>query len=239
MTELDFLDKWYYFLLVAIACYMVGCFNFAVIISHLKSKDIRDEGSGNPGTLNMTRTFGLKVGIINFLCDVIKGGVPALVGYILFKDYNFKGTQISVSDFARYFCGLFVVIGHIFPITLKFKGGKGIASTLGLFIFGISCEKWWYIFCIICVFVLLFIYMAISQLGSMASLVSVSVFTVWQAAIFVVRYLKTAHLLLILLMSMLLLVNILTWFAHRKNIYRLLGGEEHKTTIIKKKNKIK
>ena len=144
MIEIAFSEIWYWFLLCAAACYLTGCFNFAVVISHFKKSDIRNVGSGNPGTMNMTRTFGLKIGAINFFCDVIKGGLPAVIGWLIFRNYVFAGTDVLVSDFARYFCGLFVIIGHIFPVTMKFKGGKGIASTMGLFSFALPCEQWWY-----------------------------------------------------------------------------------------------
>lgn len=83
--------------------------------------------------MNMSREFGLKVGLVNFLLDVAKGGVPALVSYFIFRGYVFAGTDVVVSDFTRYFCGVFVIIGHIWPVTMRFRGGKGIASTLGLF----------------------------------------------------------------------------------------------------------
>ena len=76
MKEFYFSSGWYWFLLAAVACYMIGCFNFAVIISHIKRKDIRDIGSGNPGSMNMTRTFGLKVGAINFFCDLVRAAFP-------------------------------------------------------------------------------------------------------------------------------------------------------------------
>ena len=139
MKEFYIADGWYWFLIAAVVCYFIGCFNFAVLISHFKKKDIRKVGSGNPGTMNMTRTFGMKIGVLNFFCDLIKGGVPALAGYLIFKDYVFAGTEVLVSDFARYFFGVFVIIGHIFPVTMKFKGGKGIASTFGMFVFALFC----------------------------------------------------------------------------------------------------
>ena len=95
--------------------------------------------------MNMTRSLGLKFGAVNFFCDVFKGGLPVLAAYFLFKDYVFENSSVVVSDFARYFFGLFVIIGHIFPVTLKFKGGKGIASTMGAFLFALPCEEWWFI----------------------------------------------------------------------------------------------
>ena len=188
VKTLAFSDSWYWFLLSAAVCYFIGCFNFAVLISHFKKSDIRGVGSGNPGSMNMTRTFGLKIGAINFFCDAIKGGLPALVAWIIFKDYVFAGTDIAVSDFARYLCGTFVIIGHVFPVTMKFKGGKGIASTMGLFLFSLPCEQWWYFFIVAVFFCLVLLYIALTEWGSMGSLIGVSGLTIWQACIFVVRY---------------------------------------------------
>lgn len=236
MIEIAFSEIWYWFLLCAAACYLTGCFNFAVVISHFKKSDIRHVGSGNPGTMNMTRTFGLKIGAINFFCDVIKGGLPAVIGWLIFKNYVFAGTDILVSDFARYFCGLFVIIGHIFPVTMKFKGGKGIASTMGLFSFALPCEQWWY-FPIAVVFLFGVLgYIAVTEWGSMGSLIGVSGLTVWQAALFVIRYEnEITNPWVISLLMILFVINVLTWVAHRKNIYKLFAGEEHHTAVRKHK----
>ncbi len=236
MKEFNVAENWYWFLVAAIACYLLGCFNFAVLISRIKKQDIRGVGSGNPGTMNMTRSFGIKIGAVNFFCDVIKGGVPALVGWLLFKDYVFAGTQISVSDFTRYFFGLFVVIGHIFPVTMKFMGGKGIASTVGLFAFALPCEEWWYFLVAFVFLTCVLAYIIVFELGSMGSLVGVTALSIWQAAIFVLRYKEVLlNGWVISILMMLLMLNILTWGAHHKNIYKLLAGEEHRTKVRKKR----
>ncbi len=240
MKEFFISEDWYWFVLAAVVCYLVGCFNFAVLISHFKKKDIRDVGSGNPGTMNMTRTFGLKTGAVNFFCDVLKGGVPALAAYFIFKDYVFAGTGVSVSDFARYFFGLFVIIGHIFPVTLKFKGGKGIASTMGLFLFALPCENWWYVFIVAALLICVLLFIIVTEWGSMGSLLGVASLTVWQAALFAVRYSENfTNVWVIVTLMILLAINLLTWIAHRKNIFKLLAGEEHRTSVKKHKNKAK
>ena len=224
----------------AVVCYLIGCFNFAVLISHIKKKDIRTEGSGNPGTMNMTRTFGLKIGAINFFCDVIKGGLPAVIGWIIFKDYCFEGTTVVVSDFMRYFCGVFVIIGHIFPVTMKFKGGKGIASTMGLFAFAIPCEPngWWYFFIAVAYLVGVLLYITFTEWGSMGSLIGVSGLTIFQIVLFILRYSENlSNAWVVSIFMILLLINFLTWFAHRKNIYKLVAGEEHHTAVRKHKKK--
>jgi glycerol-3-phosphate acyltransferase PlsY len=236
MKEFNMIEGWYLFVIAAVCCYIVGCFNFAVLISHFKKKDIREQGSGNPGTMNMTRTFGIKIGAINFFCDVIKGGVPALIGYFLFKGYVFAGTDVLVSDFARYFFGTFVVIGHIFPATLKFKGGKGIASTMGLFAFALPCDEWWLFFVAFAVLVCVLLYIVVSEWGSMGSLMGVAMLTIIQAVIFVLRYsYELANGWVISTLMLLLVINLLTWIAHHKNIYSLLAGEEHHTSVRHKK----
>ena len=85
MKTFDFSTGWWQFLLMALISYLVGCFNFAVLIARLKHKDIRKMGSGNPGTMNMSREFGAWVGIVTFLLDAFKGGVPAVISYFIYK----------------------------------------------------------------------------------------------------------------------------------------------------------
>ena len=133
MKELALSQSWYWFVLMAIACYLIGSINFSLLVSRILHHDIRKEGSGNPGTMNMFRTFGVKIGLLIFFLDAFKGGIPAVISYFVFRNYQFAGTTVLVSDFTRYLCGVSVIVGHIFPIIMKFKGGKGIASTLGLF----------------------------------------------------------------------------------------------------------
>ena len=232
MTEFFVSEKWYYFIIAAAVCYLVGCFNFAVIISQFKNRDIRRVGSGNPGTMNMMRTFGLKVGIINFFCDALKGGLPVLAVYFVFRGSVFAGTDVVVADFMRYFCGLFVVIGHIFPVTMKFKGDKGIASTLGLFWVALACERWWYVFIGLGVCLLVFAYIAVSEWGSMGSLLGVSAFSIWQCVEFFFEYYSVLlNGWVIACFMLILVINLFTWIAHHKNLYKLLGGEEHRTSI--------
>lgn len=237
MSALSFATSWYWFLLGGIASYLIGCFNFAVLISHFKNKDIRDMGSGNPGTMNMTRSFGLKFGAINFFCDVFKGGIPALVGWLIFKDYYFEGTNFFVADFARYLFGIMVIIGHIFPVTMKFKGGKGIASTMGLFLFAISCECWWYMFIVILFLTGVLLYIIFTEMGSMGSLFGVTGLSVFQAVVTLIKYNGANNVWVIVTLALIFGINVLTWAAHRQNIWRLLAGEEHRTSVRKHKSK--
>ena len=234
MKELASSQLWYWLLLMAVICYLIGCFNFAVIIAKTKHKDVHKIGSGNPGTMNMTREFGLKVGLINFLCDACKGGIPAVVSYFIFRGYVFAGTDVVISDFTRYFCGVFVIIGHIWPVTMRFRGGKGIASSLGLFWFCLSCESAWNILIGLGGLLIVLGYIILTEWGSMGSLLGVSGFSVWQGLIFFFRYeAELANGWVIGAFVLLLCINFLTWFAHRKNLVRLFAGEEHRTSVKK------
>lgn len=234
MRDFSFSEKWYQFLILAVICYLVGCFNFARMISRFKHKDITKIGSGNPGTMNMSREFGLKVGVLTFFCDAFKGGIPVLVSYFLYRDCIFAGTDILVSDFARYFSGLFVIIGHIFPVTMKFKGGKGIASSLGLFWFSLSCEHPLWILGVFALLLCVVLFIYATEWGSLGSLLGVTGFSIIQAVIFFVRYADSAvNAYLICLYAFVFALNVLTWCAHRKNLARLFAGEEHHTSIKK------
>lgn len=234
MKNFNLSQNWWQLIIIAIVCYFVGCFNFAKLISRSKNKDITTIGSGNPGTMNMSREFGLKIGLLTFFCDVLKGGVPALIGYFIYRNYVFEGTAFLVSDFIRYFCGLFVVIGHIFPATMGFKGGKGIASTLGLFWFALSCESAWWILFTFLMLVGVVLIILLTEMGSLGSLIGVTGLSIVQMVMFVLRYGNMPlNAYLVCAYAFILLINILTWAAHHENLMRLFAGEEHHTSIKK------
>ena len=237
MKEVYFLKSWWQFLIMAIVCYLIGCINFALLISRRRKRDITKIGSGNPGTMNMSREFGWKVGVLTFFCDALKGGVPALISYFLYRDKVFAGTNIVVSDFTRYFCGIWVIIGHIYPVTMGFKGGKGIASTLGLFWINLGASgdvfHYWYLLIGFGLLLGLVLFIYLTEWGAMGSLVGVASFSVWQGVEFLVRYGIGFNAYMVCLFAAILAINLLTWWAHRKNIMRLLAGEEHRTSVKK------
>lgn len=234
--EIKFSDIWYWFVVMAVVSYFVGCFNFALLISKIKHKDVRKMGSGNPGTMNMSRQFGLKIGAMTLFLDMIKGGVPLLIAYFIFKGKVFAGTEVYVSDLARYVCGVSVIIGHIYPVTMRFKGGKGIASTLGMYSFALCCETQypWMIGLVLGVLLLTLFYIWASEWGSMGSLLGVSLLAVAQGIVFFFRYHDCLSNGFVIAIFMLLFADcVLTWFAHRRNLIALLSGEEHHTSVKK------
>lgn len=222
-------------IIFAIASYLFGNINWALIISKLKKTDIRKLGSGNPGTLNMSRNLGLKTGLLTFLLDVLKGVVPTTVAYFVFRERCFTGTDFNVADFGMYLCGFCVVLGHIYPVILKFKGGKGIASTIGVFI---VCEcvcgwEWAVVEIMALVGALVFIY--ITEFGAMGSFIAITPAAIGSSIRLFLLYgnseivkCTTFHVLSNMLIF---LICFFTWFAHRRNIERMLAGEEHPTSI--------
>ena len=179
--------QWWHFILIFLGGYLIGNINFAILITKFMKTDIRKMGSGNPGTINMVRNFGFKIGALTLILDCLKGFLPSLIGFLI------AGTA------GLYTAGLGVIIGHIYPAVYKFKGGKGIASTLGIFL--------------------------VSQPWLTVILFSVSVLVIVEG------FRCKAEPFALYISLLLFAIFILTWFAHRKNIYRLLMGVENKTNL--------
>ena len=120
--------------LLAILCvvsYFLGNINFGKIIAKSKNVDLSKSGSGNLGATNMYRTMGAKLGYLTLLLDASKGIIPSVTGFFVFGGASgvFPDALIGL-----YACGFSAVLGHVFPVVYKFKGGKGIATTLGVFL---------------------------------------------------------------------------------------------------------
>ena len=159
----------------AICSYFFGNFNWAIFISKIKKSDVRQLGSGNPGTLNMGRNFGLKIGLLVFCLDIIKGVIPTLAAFFIFRNRGcFNNTNFLIKDFALYLCGFCAVLGHIYPIFYLFKGGKGIASSIGVFLFiEFSCGYAWGLVVVMALVAAgLFIYF--TEFGAMGSFIAIT-----------------------------------------------------------------
>lgn len=203
-------------ILCVIGSYFIGNINNALIISKLKKKDIREMGSGNPGTMNMIRNFGIVIGGLTLLIDVLKGVIPALLGwYLLGERFTFGADKAGI-----YICGLSVIIGHIFPVFLKFKGGKGIASTIGVCI---VINPWLTAIS----FLAGIIFLAFTKMGAATSFVIISVPLMYAA------YNSEGDIVSLILLFALF---ILPFIKHFENIKKLFSGTENKTVLIKKKN---
>ena len=111
--------------------YLVGSIPFGYVIAIAKGVDVRKEGSGNIGATNVGRVLGRKFGAIIFVLDLLKGFVVVLLVPIFVSDIKFPTTSDKLLVIL---CGLCVLLGHAFPVYLKFKGGKAVATSFGVFI---------------------------------------------------------------------------------------------------------
>ncbi|MEG2014573.1 MAG: glycerol-3-phosphate 1-O-acyltransferase PlsY [Clostridia bacterium] len=200
---------WWQFMLLALGCYLFASFNFAVLISRLfEKKDIRSEGSHNPGTTNMFRVFGFLPGFATFILDLLKGLLCALVARLIFN--NIDSATVT---FASYFAGTFAVIGHIFPLFFHFQGGKGVATTLGIVAF---LQPYFFL----CLIIPSVIIIALTDRMSIFALFFVTVTVIY-------HWIMSALGLVAIEESILFtIIFALVVFAHRNNIKRLIKREE-------------
>ena len=206
------------YIVVILAAYLLGSISFSVIISKkMAGFDVREKGSGNAGSTNVLRTVGKKAAIITLLCDVLKGVVAVLIAFII---GNIIGENIDKALLIQ-LAGFFVILGHTFPIFFGFKGGKGIATALGVLLI-----TNWNIGLICLAFAL--IIMAITRMVSLGSISA--------AILFPVLVLFTAHNAYIadggyFIFSLILAALVI--FNHRSNIKRLIEGKENKLSFKK------
>ncbi len=227
------------FFAMLIVSYFIGNVNNAIIISKLKKNDIRKLGSGNPGTMNMSRNFGLKIGLLTLFLDALKGAIPSLIGYFLFKGvpiFTDAPYYFYFEDLAKYAFGLMAVIGHIFPVIYKFKGGKGIATTIGTLLVCSITSGWpWVIAVMAGVAAIVFIY--VTEFGAMGSFIAITPPAVANVIYLFLKYntydtqIRSVNVFYIVSCLIIALMCFITWLAHRKNIERMLKGEEHHTSI--------
>ena len=205
--------------LLVIFSYLLGNVNFARILSKRKNKDITKQGSGNPGTMNMLRTFGFMSGLLTLVLDAIKGAIPALVGFLIFGGTG-GGAMALIGLYAG---GLAVILGHNFPVFNHFKGGKGIACMLGIFLVARPIET-------LIAIVVVFIYLCIFDYGAVGSFILITGITLCEAYhIDVAGFEPTLALILKLI---LFVMFFLAWFMHRQNIFRMLIGKENKINLV-------
>lgn len=198
--------------------YLLGNINFAKVISRLKKDDITKHGSGNPGSMNMLRTFGLKTALLTLFFDALKSAIPSLVGF-----YMFGGDVNSAVSYTGLFIGgTSAVIGHCFPVAYGFKGGKGVASMLGMYA---VAEPYW----ALAMFGICFLYLVIFDYGALASFLFITVLTLIEGYKFHSN---------IIISIILFIVYFLVWFMHRGNINRLLIGKENRVNFIDKLKKV-
>ena len=192
--------NWIY-LACAAAGYVIGNFETAVLLSKFFfHDDVRKHGSGNAGTTNMLRVFGMKPGIFTFIGDLLKGMLAVIIGRLL------------AGELGGYVCGLFAVIGHDFPVLFGFKGGKGVATSLGIAWLVATPEA-------AAATAIGFAIIYFSQMVSLGSLLGFTGFVIATVAF------NLADIPLCILCAVLLALMII---RHIENIKRIIKGNESK-----------
>ncbi len=204
------------YIIVSIIAYLLGSISFSVIFGKkFAGIDVRTQGSGNAGSTNVLRTVGKKAAALTLLCDCLKGILAVLIAII-------AGNIASGTDKALLvqLAAIFVVLGHTFPIFFGFKGGKGVATSLGVILI-IN----WKIGLICLVFAL--VLMAFSKIVSLGSVAAAILFPILTVFIHTNYIVEGNYIIFGIILAAFVLYN------HRANISRLLEGKENKINFNK------
>ena len=204
------------YIVVAILSYLIGSINFSIIISKkVAGFDVSEKGSGNAGTTNMLRTVGKKAALITLVCDILKGVISILLALLIGKIAKEANNSILVQ-----IAGILVIIGHTFPIFFKFKGGKGVATAVGVLL-----TTNWQIGLICLIFGLVLI--ALTRMVSLGSITAAILFPI------LVLFIKTNYIVEGNYFIYSLIIAVMVVFNHRENVKRLLSGTENKLSFKK------
>ena len=209
------MTEYFILFLIFIICYLIGSIPFGLILTKLfDNNDLRNIGSGNIGATNVLRTGNKTLALLTLILDLSKSFIPL---FIFFKLYphpiinDFFNLIIVDKIFLILVFGYFFVLGHCFPIWLKFKGGKGIATSLGV----ILSIDFFIGLCLLTIWISVFLIFKISSLSALISSTSFPILIFF-------KYEKVNLLYLSILLT------IFVFFTHRTNIIRLLKKEEKK-----------
>ena len=203
------------FFLMILFAYLLGSVPFGFLIAKDQGIDLRKVGSGNIGATNTGRVLGKKWGILCMLLDILKGLVPMLV----IREQNAGPLQLTL----WLLVGCAAVLGHVFPVYLKFKGGKGVATSLGI-VLGL----WpYYTLCGVAAFLVWLVLVLLWRYVSLASIVAAIAFPVFLiAAILIFKDWELSQLWPLVVVAV--LMSLLVVIRHTDNIKRLADGSEAK-----------
>lgn len=202
---------WIFAAITVIIGYLLGNLNGAVCVSRLMGDDVRSHGSGNAGLTNFIRNYGASRSLFVIVIDAGKAVVSCVLGGLLLMRYTQFRTGAALG-------GAAVMLGHVFPVFLKFRGGKGILS--GLFI--AIVVDWRIALMILAVFALFYLTTQYVSLGSVLAAITFGIG-------FVVFHNNNLPVMLCGIF-----MSLLATFMHRQNIVRLVRGEERKTNLFQK-----
>lgn len=210
------------FLIVFIVSYLLGSVDFGIIISNLVyHKDVRQCGSGNAGTTNMLRTYGKKAAAMTVIGDFLKGTVSVLFARHMFAISTLEYIEgmpdgATIGEIACYIAVLGALLGHLYPIYFKFKGGKGVATGTGAMLRASPIPT-------LFAMVIFFAVAAVSRIVSLASITASVGFLI--GTLF---YFKFTHTFSVPALISAIVIPGIIIYAHRSNIKRLLNGTEYK-----------
>lgn len=220
-------------IVILILSYLVGSIPTSIIISRLiNGSDIRNYGSGNAGGTNVARTFGWKYGILVILLDAFKGVVAVVfVARLHFGDLPFDNpTPFDDFTFIQLLAGLCAVVGHVWTVFASFRGGKGIATAMGMALSLVTIDM----MIALAIFTLVVVTFRYVSLGSIVAAVSLPLILFVRENFFHV-HIENYNTLILFTSSLALLLI----YTHRSNIDRLLKGQENKIRLFKKRIKSK
>ena len=206
------------YILIGIISYCLGSISFSVIFSKkMAGFDVREKGSGNAGSTNVLRTVGKKAAALTLICDILKGIVAVLLAYAFSHIVEDANGSLMVQ-----IAGIMVVIGHTFPVFFKFKGGKGVATSLGIIILinyqiGLICL----------IFALLVMFL--TKTVSIGSIMAAILFPVLTLLLHENYLIEGNYIIFGILLALIVIYN------HRSNIKRIMNGEENKLGNKEKK----
>ena len=203
------------YIVVAILAYLLGSISFSVIISKkMAGFDVREKGSGNAGSTNVLRTVGKKAAIITLICDILKGVVAILIALLAGRIIQGLDNALLVQ-----IAGVFVILGHTFPVFFKFKGGKGIATSLGVLLM----INWQIgLICLVFALILMILTRRVS-IGSIAAAILFPVLVLFINQNYIVaESTNWSYLIFSIIVALFVIFN------HRSNIKRILNGTESK-----------
>ena len=212
------------YIIMAVIAYAIGSINFSVLVSRkMAGFDVREKGSGNAGSTNVLRTVGKKAAVITLVCDILKGIVAVLISIVVGKIAKECSPAILVE-----ISSLAVVLGHTFPIFFEFRGGKGVATSLGL----VLIINWKIgLICLVFALALMAITRMVS-LGSISAAVLFAVLTLFIRDSYIVEY-EASFIIFGILLAVFVVFN------HRSNLKRIISGTENKLSFSKKEDPVK
>lgn len=227
-------------LATAVIAYLLGSLSPAIIITKLKTgQDIRELGSGNAGFTNVLRSVGVAPAVITIICDYAKGILAVLIGWWIFSEMTITNdvSRLEYVKYGGYLAGVFVIIGHSFPIFYGFKGGKGVVTANALMIV-VDIRVF---LLIIATFLIVVLVTRLISLGSIAGAIMFPVYTC--LITYFCDYLpllgtpdEIRFRFVLISTACAFVIGLMIIIRHHENIKRLFAGEEKK---IKPKSKKK